>query len=63
MKKHIDILIKGNVKDLGYAFLVMKEAEKLELKGHTYYTGDNNLFMELEGTENNLLEFTIWCNA
>jgi len=62
MEKHIDILIKGNVKDLGYAFLVMKEADKLKLNGHTYYTKDDNLFVELEGPENNLLEFTNWCN-
>ncbi len=63
MKKHIDILIKGTVRDLGYAFLVMKEADKLKLKGHTFYTSDNNLHIELEGTESNLQEFTDWCNA
>lgn len=51
------------MKDHGYAFLAMKEAEKLNIKGIAGYTKENALDIEAEGEEANLIIFLTWCKS
>ena len=61
MEKHFDILLKGKMKDHGCAFLAMKEADKLNIKGLAGYTDDNYLLIQIEGEEAKLQQFIKWC--
>ncbi len=63
MIKHLNILIKGNMKNRGYAFRVMKEADKMNIKGVVSYTKDNELYIQAEGNENILLDYFEWCKS
>ncbi len=62
MKKHIDILIIGNLKNAAIAFLTTKAASQFNIKGIVGYTVDKNIFIEAEGVKSQLEKFSEWCN-
>jgi len=61
MIKHLDILIKGNLRHRAYALLTMIEAEKSGIRGFVCYTENNGLFIESEGENHEIDEFLTWC--
>ena len=61
MARHIDILIKANLRNRGYAFLTMKQAEKYGIKGTVTYTPEDNILIEAEGEASDLDKLVNWC--
>ncbi len=61
MARHIDILIKANLRNRGYAFLTMKQADKYGIKGTVSYTPEDYLFIEAEGETPELDKLVKWC--
>ena len=61
MVRHIDILIKANLRNKGYAFLTLKQADKYDIKGTVSYTPEDNLFIEAEGEATDLDKLVNWC--
>jgi len=62
-KIHLDILITGNIRSIGFAFQSMRVAEKLNICGFTQYTGINSAKIEAEGTKDSLFKFVDWCKT
>jgi acylphosphatase len=61
MMKHLDILIRGDLKNAAFAFLTIKAASQFNIKGIVRYTIDKNIFIEAEGLESQLEKFIEWC--
>jgi len=62
-KLHVDILLKGEIQNIGFAFQTVREADKLQICGYIKYTGGNTAKIEAEGIKENLDEFVSWCKT
>jgi len=60
-KIHLDIIFKGDIQNKGFAFQIMKAAEKLNICGYTQYVEDNMARVEAEGNKKDLDKFIYWC--
>ena len=61
MKKHLDILIKGSLKDSGLVLLILKRARNLEITGWAGYYGDGDVLIQAEGLTNQLDQLLDYC--
>ncbi len=57
-KKHIDILIRDDLRNTGFVFLVLKKARLLNLYGRAGYNADGGVSIEAEG-DNEQLELLL----
>lgn len=60
---HFDISIKGEVKEKGLAFRVLKTADELNISGTVSYKTQNTVFIEAEGNETQIEHFLDWCTS
>ncbi|MBT3207909.1 MAG: hypothetical protein HN704_06295 [Bacteroidetes bacterium] len=64
MKKvHSDIVVSGRIFNIGFTFLVLKNAEKHNLLGKTKYLDENRIKIEVEGAEEEVEKFIEWCKS
>ena len=61
-KAHFDIILKGDITNIGLAFQSMLAAERLNIYGYIKYADTNSVVIEAEGNSDNLNEFITWCN-
>jgi acylphosphatase len=59
--KHLDIFVFGNVKGVGFRMAAKEVADNLALKGYAKNEG-KFVFIEAEGTEDDLDNFIEWCH-
>jgi len=59
--KHINILISGELQEKGFRFAAMDKAYQLNINGFVRRKRDGRIFLEAEGTEDNLEQFVEWC--
>lgn len=62
MKKHLDIIIRGKVQNVGFRFYAQKKAHSLDITGFVKNQRDGSVYIEAEGEEPNLHEFLQWCH-
>lgn len=62
-KLHVDILLKGKIQNIGFAFQIMKAADKLQICGNIKYTSIDTAIIVAEGNEKSLDEFVSWCKT
>ena len=62
-RKHYDIIIKGNVQNIGLTFQAMKTADELQIFGYAKYLNKNEVKIEAEGEEKNLEKYLLWCKT
>ncbi len=55
------IIVKGRVQGVGYRYSARNQARFLGLKGMVKNLSDGSVYIEAEGTKNQLDEFIIWC--
>ncbi len=60
-KEHYDVQISGRVQDVWFRSKARKLAKNLDLKGYIKYTGENQLYVEVEGKSNAVQSFLDWC--
>ncbi len=60
-RKHKDILITGEIQNIGFTFQVMRAADKFNIYGYAAYINTKTVKIEAEGKENDLAEFVDWC--
>jgi len=60
MKKHVNFLVIGKVQGVGFRFSCMEKAHKYKILGFVTNRKDGNVYVEAEGTEQNLLKFKDW---
>ncbi len=63
VKKHIDMVLTGEIQNVGFSFQVMKAADQFNIKGYAAYFGSETLKIEAEGKENGLMEFIGWVKS
>lgn len=61
MKKHYNITIFGNVRNVGFRFCAMQRAYIDGVAGYIKYSKNNSIFIEVEGEDNQLQNFLTWC--
>jgi acylphosphatase len=61
MQKHISIKVNGRVQGVFFRASTREIADKLGLKGFVRNEPDGGVYIEAEGDESKLVEFTAWC--
>ena len=62
MIKHISILVTGKVQGVFFRASAKERADELEIKGFVENLSDGKVYIEAEGTEENLEAFKMWCS-
>jgi acylphosphatase len=60
--KHLSILVQGKVQGVFFRASTKERAEELGLTGTVRNLPDGNVHIEVEGSEEALQEFVIWCH-
>lgn len=61
MKKHINLTVTGKVHGVGFRFSCMEVAYKHQITGFVKNKKDGSVYIEAEGSEENLDLFKKWC--
>ena len=60
--KHLNIRVEGTVQGVWFRDSTRKEANKLNIKGFARNEPDGSVYIEAEGTEENLKKLIEWCH-
>lgn len=63
VNKHYDIVIKGHVQGVSYRFSAHAQALKLGLTGFVKNLSNGDVYIEAEGTDENLAKLIAWCQV
>jgi acylphosphatase len=61
--KHLNINVFGKVQGVFFRVYTQKKAEELGLRGFVQNEPDGSVYIEAEGAETILKDFTAWCNV
>jgi acylphosphatase len=61
MIKHFNISVSGRVQGVGYRLSCLKAAHGIGVKGIVKNKPDGSVYIEAEGTTENLDQFVLWC--
>jgi len=61
MKQHLTILIKGKVQGVFFRASAMRVARDLKVTGFVRNESDGSVYIEAEGTADQMKEFVSWC--
>jgi acylphosphatase len=59
--KHLNVTVTGRVQRVGYRFSAMEAACRLSINGFVMNSGHSEVYIEAEGTEENMEHFIRWC--
>ena len=59
--KHFNLTIFGKVQRVGFRFTAMETAYRFSISGFVMNYGANDVYIEAEGTDENLELFLNWC--
>ena len=62
MKKAAILTISGRVQNVGFRYNTQKAAHKLGVFGFVKNQQDGSVYAEVEGEEENLDKFILWCH-
>lgn len=60
---HKNIKVSGRVQGVGFRYSAKMAAENLGLKGYVENLYDGDVYLEVEGTAENVNEFINWCRT
>jgi acylphosphatase len=60
-KLHYNIRVSGRVQGVGFRWSAANEARLRGIKGYVKNLSDGSVYIEAEGTENQLRAFIDWC--
>ncbi|MFB6318490.1 acylphosphatase [Saccharicrinis sp. FJH54] len=63
MNKHLKITISGEVQGVGFRMHARSVAHDLSICGFIKNQPDETVFIEAEGSNHQLLQFTNWCRT
>jgi acylphosphatase len=58
---HVDITVKGEVQGVGFRHSARTMANYLHLHGYVRNCANGDVFIEAEGDQQQITDFTIWC--
>jgi acylphosphatase len=59
--RHYNITVKGLVQGVSYRFATLRKAHKLSLTGYVKNLHNGDVFIEVEGKEENINKLIEWC--
>ena len=59
--RHYNITVKGKVQGVSYRFATLNAALKLHLAGYVKNMHNGDVYMEVEGNEENINKLISWC--
>ena len=59
--KHLNIIVKGNVQGVGYRNAAKRQARLLNVNGFVKNNYDGSVYIEAEGSNQDLEDFVKWC--
>jgi acylphosphatase len=62
MIKHFNLTITGKVQRVGFRFTAMEAAYRFSIHGFVMNSGNADVYIEAEGTSENLEPFLAWCS-
>ena len=62
MNKLVKLIIRGKVHGVGFRFSCMEAAYRFSVSGFVKNKSDGSVYIEAEGTEENLNRFIEWCH-
>lgn len=60
--RHYNIVITGRVQKIGFRFTAMQSAYRFGVHGFIKNMNDDQVYIEVEGEDNNLDDFLQWCH-
>jgi acylphosphatase len=63
MTKALIIQVFGRVQGVGFRYYTEKKALELDIAGFVQNKGDGSVYIEAEGEELNLEQFSEWCKS
>ena len=63
MMHHYDIVVKGKVQGVSFRFSTQAKALKLDLVGFVKNNLNGDVYIEAEGTEDNINKLIHWCQS
>ncbi len=63
MKKHLNLIISGKIKNVGFRFMAMQAAYKYGVFGFARRKRDGKIYIEAEGEDENMENFVDWCKV
>lgn len=60
--KAYEINVYGKVQGVGFRFYTHRKAKELDLKGFVQNKPDGSVYIEVEGQQENVEQFIMWCN-
>jgi acylphosphatase len=60
--KHISIRVSGNVQGVFFRASTKNIAEKFDIRGFVRNEQDGSVYIEAEGSDENLKQFVDWCH-
>lgn len=61
MNRHYNITVKGNVQGVYYRFATLRKAHELTLTGFVKNMHNGDVYIEVEGSEDNINKLIQWC--
>jgi len=61
MLLHKNIRIEGRVQGVGFRYSAFHKAKELNLKGYVKNQPDGSVYVEIEGDEDSINKFILWC--
>ncbi len=61
-EKAYNINVFGRVQGVGFRFYTHRKAKELDLKGFVRNKPDGSVYIEVEGQQENVEQFIMWCN-
>jgi acylphosphatase len=62
-KLHYRIFVRGYVQGVGFRWSTARQARSLGINGFVRNMPDGSVYIEAEGSEDNLKEFIDWCKV
>lgn len=62
MKRHVSILVSGRVQGVFYRASAKAKADELGVKGFVQNMPDGKVYIEVEGAQEKLDMFKMWCS-
>jgi acylphosphatase len=59
--KSVQIRVIGRVQGVGFRYYAVMKAKEFNISGFVKNMPDDTVFIEAEGTEDNLDQFVLWC--
>ena len=60
--KNVQIYITGRVQGVGFRYSALQKARELNISGFVKNERDRSVFIEAEGTDENVDQMVLWCH-